>query len=80
MDRKLKKEGSFSLDLQKEAGETFASLKLHKNQALEKLELVADKLEKKVDFLEEYFAALHDFIEREKNSLLREVVLRRREI
>lgn len=62
MDRKFKKEGSFTLDLQKEAGETFASLKQHKNQALEKLELFAEKLEKKVDFLEEYFTALHNFI------------------
>jgi hypothetical protein len=80
LERKLKREVSMAGDVKKEAGEAFAALKLRKNQTLEKLDLFASKLDKKADFLEEYFVALHEAIEREKTSLLREVVLRRREI
>ena len=67
----MKRSGSLAGDMKKEAAEVFSALKMKKNQALEKLDLFAGKLDKKADFLEEYFMALHDYVERHKNALLR---------
>jgi hypothetical protein len=58
----MKREGSLAGDMKKEAAEVFSALKLKKSQTLEKLDLFAGKLDKKADFLEEYFAALHEYV------------------
>ena len=67
----MKRNGSLAGDMKKEAAEVFSALKMKKNQTLEKLDLLAGKLDKKAEFLEEYFVALHEYVEREKNALLR---------
>jgi hypothetical protein len=79
-ERKVKKQNLLAAELKKEAGETFTNLKMKKNQALEKLHIFASKLEKKAEFIEEYFSSLQEFFEQQKLTFLREIMLRRKKV
>lgn len=60
----MKKQTPFVSEIKKQASETFVSIKTKKTQTIEKLNIFANKLDRKAEFIESYFKSIVQFIER----------------